>query len=79
MSIECVKLVVSVLHTLLRAGEDVGAGAHGPSDEHRLADELVVHGYEGVVRGDCPCAALAVHQQGLHLALHHVLLHLLVR
>ena len=37
---------------------------------------LIVNGYEGVVRGEGPGAALAMHQQRLHLALHHVLLHL---
>ena len=37
---------------------------------------LVVHGDEGVMRGEGPGGALAVHQQGLLLAVHHVLLHL---
>ena len=37
---------------------------------------LVVNGYEGVVWRKGPGAALAMHQQRLHLALHHVLLHL---
>lgn len=57
--------------------EHVGVGAHGASNEDRLARQLVVHGYEGVVRGEGSSGALAVHQQLLHLAIHHVLLHLI--
>lgn len=61
---------------LLRAREYVAAGAHGASDEHRLADELVVHGDERVVGGEGAGAALAVHEQCLEFAVDHVLLHL---
>lgn len=35
--------------------EDVGVGAHGAANEHRLASQLVVHRDEGVVRGEGSC------------------------
>ena len=56
--------------------EDIGVCAHGPPNEHWLPRHLVVHGNEGVVRGKGARAALAVHQQALHLPIHQVLLHL---
>ena len=59
--------------------EHVGVGAHGASNEDWLPCQLVVHGYEGMVRGESSGGALAVHQQLLHLAIHHVLLHLHVK
>lgn len=63
-------------HTLLRARQDVAAGAHGAPDDHRLPRELVVDGDEGVVRGERAGGALAVDQQRLEIAVHDVLLHL---
>ena len=56
--------------------EDIGVGAHGSPNEHGLPRHLVVHGDERVVRGEGARAALAVHQQALHLPIHQVLLHL---
>lgn len=41
-----------------------------------LADELVVSRDEGVVGREGSRAALPVHQKGLHLSVHYVLLHL---
>jgi hypothetical protein len=41
-----------------------------------LAYELVVSGYEGVVRGEGPRAALPVHQEGLHFTIHYMLFNL---
>lgn len=53
-----------------------GGRTHGAANEHGLAGELVVHRDERVVRREGARAALAVHQQLLQLAIHHVLLHL---
>lgn len=66
-------------HALLRAREDVAAGAHGAPHDHRLPRELVVDGDEGVVGGERAGGALAVNQQGLEIAVHDVLLHLRAR
>lgn len=49
-----------VRHALLRARQDVAAGAHSAPHDHGLPRELVVHGDEGVVRGECARGALAV-------------------
>lgn len=38
--------------------------------------ELVVHGYEWMVRWEGACGALAMHQQLLQLTIHHMLLDL---
>ena len=63
-------------HALLRARQDVAAGAHSAPHDHGLARELVVDGNEGVVRGKRAGGALAVNQQCLEVAVHDVLLHL---
>ena len=56
--------------------EDIGVGAHGATNEHRLACQLVVHRDEGMVRREGPSGSLAMHQELLHLAIYHVFLHL---
>ena len=64
-----------LVHAALGAGEDVAGRAHGAADEHRLARQLVVDRNERMVRREGARRALAVHQQRLRPAVHHVLLH----
>ena len=56
--------------------EDIGTCAHGASYEDWLTRQLVVNGYEGVMGWEGACAALAVHEQLLHLPVYQVLLYL---
>ena len=50
----------------------IPACSHGSSDEHWLSSQLIVHWYEGVVRGEGPGGALPMDQQGPLSAIHHV-------
>ena len=65
-----------LLHAMLGARQDIAAGAHGATNNHGLSNELVVHGDKGVVRGERAGGSLSMDQEGLELALHHVLLDL---
>ena len=49
-----------LLHALLSAGEDVAAGAHRASDQHRLPSELVVNWDEWMVGWEGTSTSLPV-------------------
>ena len=52
------------------AGEDVGGGAHGASDQYRLAGVTIIPGKIRVPRLQRPRGPLAVNEQLLHLTVH---------
>mmetsp|Transcript_22187 Transcript_22187/g.66393 ORF Transcript_22187/g.66393 Transcript_22187/m.66393 type:complete len:255 (+) Transcript_22187:57-821(+) len=65
-----------VAHALVSACQDVGARAHGPTDDHWLPSQLVIDRDERVVRRECACGAFPVHEQLLAVPIDHVLLDL---
>lgn len=67
------------LHTLLCPREDVAASAHRTPHDYRLSNELIVHWNEGMMWRKSSRCPLAVNQQSLELAVHHVLFHLRAR
>ena len=58
------------------ACEDIRAGSHCATNEYWLARELVVNGYEGMMRWESTRAPFAMHEQLLQLAIYQMLLHL---
>ncbi len=65
-----------LLHTLFRARENVRRGAHGPADEHGLADIPVFHGQIDLPWPEGPRGAFAVHVKPLLPAVDDMRLHL---
>ena len=68
--------MVAFASGLKKIGNQSVIPMHGRHGTQKVKPHLVVDGDEGVVRGEGPGGALAVDQQRLGPAVHHVLLHL---